>query len=350
MGSIRALERADLPAVIALLRANLPGSPLDLEGLAAALEDPWHDDEIPSLVAIEGGEVVGFIRSQVRPMSFDGQPIRGVCLSDLVVSPGHRRGAPGAMLLGRCLKGPQELSWSDSATDLVVRAWRTFGGHVDHARSASFMLVLRPWRWIGKIVAARAQGRAVRRSMMPVGAFPAHAVGPRLTGREPPGPEPGFTGADADAAAIAEALPAISKRLRVAVDWDESHLTGTFRQIEAVGGEVVARIVRRGDAPVGWYSYLRREGGVSRLLHLAADERVAGAVFADLVHDASAADSAVLTGRAEPHLEQPLRERLAAVGFAWRPVIRARNPELAAAMATGSALLSRLDGELSRVH
>ena len=95
MGSIRALERADLPAVIALLRANLPGSPLDLEGLAAALEDPWHDDEIPSLVAIEDGEVVGFIRSQVRPMSFDGQPIRGVCLSDLVVSPEHRRGAPG---------------------------------------------------------------------------------------------------------------------------------------------------------------------------------------------------------------------------------------------------------------
>ena len=67
------------------------------------LEDPWHDDEIPSLVAIEDGEVVGFIRSQVRPMSFDGSPIRGVCLSDLVVSPEHRRGAAGAMLLGRLL-------------------------------------------------------------------------------------------------------------------------------------------------------------------------------------------------------------------------------------------------------
>ena len=252
------------------------------------------------------------------------------------------------MLLGRCLKGPQELSWSDSATDLVVRAWRTFGGHVDHSRGANFMLVLRPWRWIGKIVAARAQGRAVRRSVMPVGAFPAHALGPRLTGREPPGPEPGFTGADADAAAIAEALPLISKRLRVAVDWDESHLAGTFRQIEALGGELVARIVRRGDAPVGWYSYLRREGDVSRILHLAADERVVGAVFADLVADA--AGSAVISGRAEPHLEQPLRERLAAVGFAWQPVIRARDPELAAALASGSALLTRLDGELSRVH
>jgi acetyltransferase (GNAT) family protein len=351
MGDIRALERADLPAVMTLLRETLPGFPLDRDGLAAVtIDDPWHDEEIPSLVAIEDGEVAGFIRSQVRPMSFDGSPIRGVCLSDLVVSPDHRRGAAGAMLLGRLLKGPQELSWSDSATDFVVRAWRTFGGDVDHVRAADFMLVLRPMRWIGEIAAARARGRDVGRSLMPVGALPAHIAGARISGHEPPAAEPGFGGEDADAAAIAAALPAIGKRIRVAVEWDEPQLAATFRRVESLGGTVATRLVRRGDTPVGWYAYLRREGGVSRLLHLAADERVVGAVFTDLVEDATAAGSAVLTGRAEPHLEQPLRERLAAVGFAWRPVIRARDPDLAAALASGSALLTRLDGELSRVH
>jgi hypothetical protein len=351
MGDIRALERADLPAVMALLRANLPGFPLDADGLAAvALEDPWADEELPSLVALADDEVVGFIRSQVRPMLFDGRPIRGVCLSDLVVAPEHRRGASGAMLLGRLLKGPQDVSWSDSATDFVVRAWRTFGGHVDHARAADFMLVLRPARWIREVVAARVRGRDVGRALMPVGALPAHAAGRRVTGLEAPGPEPGYSGEDVDPAAIVAALPAISKRLRVMVDWDEPHLAATFRRVEALGGELAVRLVHRGKVPVGWYAFLSRPGGASRVLHLAADERAVGGVFADLVAAATAAGSTVLTGRAEPHLERPLRERLAAVGFAWQPVVRARDPELAAALATGASLLSRLDGELSRVH
>jgi hypothetical protein len=351
MGDIRALERADLPAVMALLRESLPGFPLDEEGLAdAAFDDRWADEELPSLVAIADGEVVGFIRSQVRPMLFDGRPVRGVCLSDLVVSAGHRRGAAGAMLLGRLLKGPQDVSWSDSATDFVVRAWRTFGGHVDHARAADFMLVLRPGRWIREIVAARARRQDVGRALMPVGALPAHAAGSRLTGREAPGPEPGFSGEDADAAAIAAALPAISKRIRVMVDWDEPQLAKAFQRIEALGDELTVRLVRRGDLPIGWYAFLSRPGGASRVLHLAADERAVAGVFSDLVAAAAAAGCTVLTGRAEPHLERPLRERLAAIGFAWQPVVRARDPELAAALATGASLLTRLDGELSTVH
>lgn len=352
MGEIRALERADLPAVMTLLRENLPGFPLDEAGLAATtLEDPWRDEELPSLVAIDGGDVVGFIRSQARRMRFDGDPIRGVCLSDLVVATQHRRGASGAMLLGRMLKGPQDVSWSDSATDFVVRAWRTFGGHVDHARAADFMLVLRPLAWIRAIVAARARGGDVGRALMPVGALPAHAAGPRISGRRPPGPEPGFTSEQADAAAIVAAQPAITKRLRACVEWDEPELAASLRRIEAIGaGRLAVRLVHRGEAPVGWYVCLNRPGGVSRVLHLAADERAVGGVFADLVASAAAAGSTVLTGRAEPHLERPLRERLAAVGFAWQPVIRARDPALAAALATGASLITRLDGELSRVH
>ena len=140
------------------------------------------------------------------------------------------------------------------------------------------------------------------------------------------------------------------KRIRVAVEWDEHQLASTFRAGRGAGRELdgAARAARR---CAGRLVRLRAaRGDVSRLLHLAADERVVGAVFADLVADAAAAGSAVISGRAEPHLEQPLRERLAAVGFAWQPVIRARDPELAAALASGSALLTRLDGELSRFH
>jgi hypothetical protein len=351
MGDIRELERADLPAVMALLRANLSGYSLTEGTLAAAtLDDGWRDDELPSLVAVEDGEVIGFIRSQVRRMQFDGQAIRGVCLSDLVVSDSHRRGAPGALLLGRLLSGPQDVTWSDSATDLVVRAWQTFGGHLDHARAADFMIVLRPATWITRIVAARARGNAVNRTLMPVGAVPVHAAGRWITGAATTEPEPGFTGETADAETIAAELPAISRRRRVGVDWDQPQLERTFEQIESLNGDLTVRLVRRGGKAVGWYAALIRSGGTSRVLHLAAPERTVDPVLADLIDHAATAGSAVLSGRAEPHLEAPLRKRHAALGFAWQPVIRARDPELAAALSTGASLLTRLDGELSAVH
>jgi len=52
----------------------------------------------------------------------------------------------------------------------------------------------------------------------------------------------------------------------------------------------------------------------------------------------------VLCGRVEPNLDRPLRARFAVLGFARRPLIHAREPELAAALAT-SSLLTQLSGE-----
>lgn len=351
MADIRAFERDDVPAAVALLRAHMAGWALDEHMLASAtVEHPCYDPEIPSLVAVgDEGQVVGFVAAQPRRMQFDGSAIRGVCASDLIVSPDHRSGAPGALLLSRLLAGPQDVTWSDSATDAVVRVWRTVGGGVDHARAADFMLVQRPGRWIGAIVAARARGQRIDRSLVPVGALPVQAAGSLLPRRKTPEAVAGVDGHAANPAEIAEHMPAISSRTRVWVDWDERQLAHAFDLIARLSGTPTCRLVTRRGRPIGWYAYLLRPGGVSRLLHLAAIERAADAVFGDLLEHSTAAGSAVLAGRAEPHLEWPLRQRLATLSYAWQPVIRARDAELAAALATGSSLLTRLDGELSPV-
>jgi hypothetical protein len=54
----------------------------------------------------------------------------------------------------------------------------------------------------------------------------------------------------------------------------------------------------------------------------------------------------VLTGRAEPHLQLALTRRFALLGYAREPAIRAKSPDLAAALATSSSLLTRLEGEV----
>jgi hypothetical protein len=349
MAVIRPLTQADVPVVVALLRAHMEGWPLDERALVGLMLDhPWADEELPSLVAVgEGNEIIGFTGVQARRMRLDGQPIRGVCCTHAVVNPDYRGGAVGALLLSRILAGPQSVTWADSATDAVARVYGIFGGHSDHARACDWMLVLRPARWLGGIVTAAVRREAVsRRNFVPVGALPAQAAGPRLLKRAFPKLSVDVEGVDATAATIAEHVPALNKHRRVWVDHDEQQLDHLFRLVEPSRGPLVRRLVRRGEHPIGWYAYLLRRGGASRVLHLAALQPEVDSVLGELISHARKEGSAALTGRAEPHLQDALTRRFAVLGYARRPTIRAKDPELAAVMATSAALLTRLEGEV----
>ena len=153
MADIRPFERADLPEVSGLLREILPDWMPDEEiprFLAATLLDvTWSDPDLPSLVAVEGGQVIGFIGSQVRRYRLDDRELRAVCSSHLTVASGHRGGAAGALLLRRLMTAGQDFTYSETVNDIVARMWQTFGGHLDAARACDWMIVLRPVRWLG---------------------------------------------------------------------------------------------------------------------------------------------------------------------------------------------------------
>jgi len=253
----------------------------------------------------------------------------------------------GALLLTRILSGPQAVTWADSATDAVARVYGMLGGHVDQARACDWMLVLRPMRWVRDIAAAVVRRDAVsRRVVVPVGAVPAQAVGRRMLMGAYPDPAAGGAGEDATAATIAEHLPAFNERLRVWVDHDEESLEHLFGLVEAFRAPLARRLVRRNGRPIGWYAYLLRRGGASRVLHLAARERDVDSVLGELIDHAREQGSAVVTGRAEPHLHSALSRRFAVLGYARQPAIRTTDAELGAALATSSSLLTRLDGEV----
>jgi GNAT superfamily N-acetyltransferase len=345
---IRPFTRDDVPSVVALVRAHMDGWRLDGRALAGLMLDhPWADEELPSLVAVEGDDIVGFTGVQARRMRFDGRPIRGVCCTHAVVDPTYRGGAVGALLLSRILAGPQAVTWADSATEAVARVYGIFGGHADYVRACDWMLVVRPLRWLRGIAAAAARREALsRRTFVPVGAVPVQAAGPRLLKAAYPELPPDVRSEDATAAAIAEHVPALNRRRRIWVDHDAEQLDHLFRLVEMFDRPLVRRLVRRGDRPIGWYAYLLRRGGASRVLHLAAADEDLDAVLGELVVHAREHGSAAITGRAEPHLQSALSRRFAVLGYARQPVIRAKDPELGAALATGSSLLTRLEGEV----
>jgi hypothetical protein len=345
MTEIRPFARDDLGAVSDLLQRHLPGWAHDRGFLSRTLVDsPWADPDLPSLVAIdEQGDILGFIGAQVRRLQFDDRELRGVCCGHLTVAADRGAGHLGALLLRRVLSGPQDLTWTDSPTEGVVRMWRAFGGHVDHPRSCDWMLVLRPLRWTGGVLTTIARRASIRESM-PVAAIPVQAGG-RLVPRAFRPRPPAVGGEDASASEIVDELPALTRGLRLRVAYEQPYLERLLAEVESVLGSLVRRVVRREGRPIGWYCYLSRPGGASRVLHLCAPEPELDAVVSDLTHDARRRGSAALTGRLEPHLEGPLRRRLAVIGFARQPLIHVRDPELHALLSTGSALLTRLDGE-----
>lgn len=310
------------------------------------VEHPWAEAELPSLVAVDDeDDVVGFVGVQVRRLRLGDRPLRGVCCSHLVVADDPRAGVWGALLLREVFAGKQDLTWTDSANDVVVRLWRAQGGHLDYSRCCDWMLVLKPLRWVGSAIRARVGRGSAGRDLAPVGALPVQAVIPRLVGGARPLPESGVGSVSATAQEIADALPGIARDIGLRVDYDGPFLDLLLAQVRAVDGPVEHRLVHRDGAPIGWYAYLSRPGGASRVLHLCGLETETDAVLGELAEHAGATGSVAVAGRFEPHLYWPLRARHAVLGFARQPAINTRDPEIRAVLATRSSLLTLLDGE-----
>lgn len=239
----------------------------------------------------------------------------------------------------------KDLSWSDTANDVVARMWRLLGGYGDHGRACDWMLVLRPGRWVGSALWSLVRRRGVRRDVVPVGALPLHAAGSRLVARAFPRREPGVAGKLASVEEITEHAPMLAERGWVRVAHDAAYLEHVFALVERTTGPLVRRLVRRAGRPIGWYAYVDRGEASSRVLHLAARDAHLDAVVGELVDHARQRGRAVLSGRFEAHLEEPLRRRLAVLGLARRPMMHARDDGIAATLGAGSALITQLDGE-----
>jgi hypothetical protein len=347
MASIRPFERADLPAVTALMEERFAGWTHGETFLAATLLDhPWAEDDLPSYVAVgEADEIIGFIGIQVRRMRLDERSLRAVVTSHLVVSADRRAGYAGTLLLRQALAGPQDLTWTDSATDRVLRLWRSLGGHMNYSRCYSWMFVLKPLRWLGAVLSAGARRRLITSGLVPVGALPIQAAGPRLVRLAYPAPPSDVDAEDATVATMVAHLPTVTRDMRLRPDYDQPYLEHLLAQVEASTGPVVRRIVHRGGRPIGCYVYARKPGGLIRVLHLAALAAETDAVVGELIERARADGATVLTGRAEPHLHESLRRRLAVFGSGGRTLIHSRDPEIESLLATSSSLLTHLDGE-----
>jgi len=96
--TIRAAAAGDAEAVASLADAmgghdGATGNP----AVAAVYREALADDRVRTLVAEEGGRVIGYAEVQARPYVLDG--VRQAWLAALCVAPGHRSRGVGAALI-----------------------------------------------------------------------------------------------------------------------------------------------------------------------------------------------------------------------------------------------------------
>jgi hypothetical protein len=261
-----------------------------------------------------------------------------------MTDPDRSNRATGALLLARLLRGPQELSTTDTASPLVRAMWHRLGGETVHLGSVSWVRVFRPSAVARNVLGSRKWWlRAATRPAW----LAADSAFRRLIGSLYPATEAEVSAEQLEPLVAGEHLTKIAASFRVRPVYEPQYLEWLFEELSRFGeGTPVRRLIRSRGRAVGSYVYLLQRDGISRVLQVAAREEDAEAVLDDLFEHARAHGAAALRGRVEPHLQQALRRR----GVFLFPagaytLVHSRHSELLHAIQCGDALNTLLDGE-----
>jgi len=345
---IRALERDDLPAVVALYeRVVRSGSSQEgLERLFHAMlfEDPWQDPELPSLVSYEDDVLAGFFTRSTRRVLLDQRRLRIACGIHFVVAPEARGRAGGMLLCARMLGGPQDATFTDGANDATERLWGALKGRRLALESLEWTRVLKPAAyWADRLAERGASSRlpfgAARRVAVP---FDAAMRGVRRRGADG---EPATSDEPLTPAAMLAHGEELMGWARLRPDYDLPFLEWLFAQLAAVRGfgDFTARLVRRDGAPIGWHASFVRAGSLAEAIQVVARPADLPAVFDALVAHVEAQGAVALRGRLDPPLVEAVTQERSILRSGYPVLLRTQDPDVLGAALAGEMLFARLD-------
>jgi hypothetical protein len=351
LADIRPLERGDLPEFAALFELVLgsgtrTASPTTVNFLERSLFDnPWVDPQLPSLVAVdERGRPVGFLAAEVRRLRCADRRLRLVWTAHMVVDPSARQFGAGGLLLRQMLNGPQDVTVTDSASEIVRQMWQTLGGQRLHVEGVYWLRLFRPWRAGLGLPVMRKRPR-LRAALWPT------AVGldaaTRAAARRYLTPKPASdTAVPLTPSGFLDAWPTITKGSSLYGDYDEAYLEWLFGELASVArrGYLVAHLVHdRSRRPLGSYVYYLRPGSRSEVLHVAAQRRNLARVFDHLLWHAYALGSAAIGGRMSPGLAEAGLPRQCLFWHRDAGLVHTRDHEVLCKIRAAESLFTRLD-------
>ncbi|MBP2234251.1 hypothetical protein J2Z31_000741 [Sinorhizobium kostiense] len=360
MSDIRPLAAQDIPAIATLFQKVFrhsdaaPPPPLTEYLRHHYLEAPGCDPQITPLVHVnDAGRISGFVGVNVLPMSYEGRRLRAAICGSLMVEDRESDPLAGARLLKAFLAGPQDLSFSETASEVSMQMWTRLRGIVLPQYSLDWVRVVRPASFALDLVARRLRPARV---LAPL----ARAFDGRHRGKMNRGElrwsgvpaEAGTPGAlqvtDIGRESFAELFQLLIRQFALQPAWADGQFEHILREAveKPVYGEpVLAAIKTRTGAPVGAFFYHVRPGGIAHVLQILALPGQAGPVLDCLIDHAAARGAAGVRGRTQPALLEAMMGRRIGFVHAASTVVHSRDEQLLAAFRRSQAFLNGLAGE-----
>ena len=328
-----------------------PGIPLDTYFERVFFENPWYDEDLPSLVHVnDTGSIDGFIGVQPKRLQFRGRRLRLIAATKLMAAP---TAAPlvASRLVRHVLAGPQDLLFSDISNDAARRIFEALGGAATILLySMKWQRPVRPARYALSWMRARGTPTLITQSLRPLAAIADTALarwGPSAARSH--FARDGYSVGDLPLDVAAKRLPDLLPSRALQPEYDEPWLQWILELAQQNDPQRVLRRRLVRDArqdPAGWFLYFLESQGAAEVVQLVARKNAAAAVFQALLADASTAGAAMVSGRLEPGMVTEMSERHCYFREAglWT-LAYTKQTEILDAILGGSAFLSRLEGE-----
>jgi hypothetical protein len=354
MDSIDHLQRTDLPDLAELFQKVFRNTSTSLPPALAPyfekiyLENPWRDESISSLVYKRDGRISGFLGVIPFPMTMKGKQIRAAIGGNFMIDPSIADPFAGPRLLKMYLSGPQDLSYTDTATDQGKKMLEGLGSTAIPIYSMQWLRVIRPTEFTflmgsrNKVIAplailAKPATFLIDRALAAIPTSPFHPEKLKLHAEE------------LSAGELLNAINRFSSHCALTPAYTEESLTwllqnaaekkeyGPLRQITLFSTDHELQ---------GWFLYYPNAGKLGQVLQIGATARTAQAVLSHLFTDARERGSLALTGRMEPRyisafsaLNCIYLHRNSSV------VVHSNDLEIVNVFHRGDAFFTRLEGE-----
>lgn len=360
MSQIRSLRPDDVEAVAALFqtifRDPSTATPASLAAYLRRLylETPGFDPEISPLVHIDAaGDITGFMGVNALRMRHGDKRLRAAICGSLMVRDREADPMAGARLMRTFLAGPQDLSLSETASEVSARMWTGLRGVALPQYSLDWVRLIRPAAFAVDVAASRVKAA---RLLSPLARGLDHFV----VGRANPDhlrwsavPKTGLVqdnigAVEIDAAAFAALVEPLTAQFALRPDWACGQLEAILRDaaLKPDYGELVfARVDARGGRPIGAFACYLKPGRVARALQVLARPGQAGAAIDCLIGEAARRGASALRGRIQPALlEAMLGRRISFIHMA-STVAHSRDAELMRACRDGELFFNGVAGE-----
>jgi hypothetical protein len=316
------------------------------------LQNPWVESDIPSYVFEDSqGRLVGFFGILPRRMSLQGKRVRLAFGSNFVVDPKSRSSMAAIQLIRAFMKGPQDISITDSANESSRQMLRSLGFKVSPIYSQIWARPLQPFRYALHGAARLKKNNAIARlsslvspisalfdsAATSISASPFHHS--KLT----------TTAEEASPEVILQCLGTIPGKNWLLPEYTIESLRWVLDFIEKRNayGTIVKKAVRNQDGKlIGWYVFGIGEGKIGDVLQIGTEALSAKLVVNHLFQDASHQGLMGLHGRMEPQFMDELsRGACIFVRQGSWTLLHTKNLELVEPLLTGNAFFSRLEGE-----